>query len=417
MQKLFLHVNHSLLRDHYSVQPSVGLDFWSNETENWPLACGKYLPELIGQRAELIIKDHNKNHKEEPLFLLVASNAPHAGGDRPFQAEYPPSRSNATDFIIDPERKNLADIMRYLDDTLGNLTTTLKSEGMLNDTVIIFLGDNGGPSIDPKYGYGNAASNFPFRGTKMSTFDGGVRVPAILWKSGLDASPRVYDNLFHMVDWLPTLNSATGGDVLDGLDGVDQWAALSGMSADTPRKELLVEIYDEESSWGYLKDNFKYVKSFGNSSGFHFTNDYWSPHPDPAKYRSEEIQNSPVAKALGANIDAQTLSDLRSNLMVTPSCSEGEQSKATFHDCSVDGCLFDISKDPSECNDVSETYPDVKKELIDRINSYLAEMVIPDKPLPNTPNSRNFFAPSSGETARSIKFLVGFLSMLIYLSR
>ncbi|KAF6205152.1 hypothetical protein GE061_019319 [Apolygus lucorum] len=375
--------------------PGLGLDFWSNETESWPLAYGAYLPELLGHQAEKIIKEHNKNHKDEPLFLLVAANAPHAGGDKPFQADFPPSRSDATDFIKDPLRRNLADVMRYVDDTLGNLTATLKSEGMLDETMIMFLGDNGGPSIDPNYGYGNAASNYPFRGTKMSVFDGGVRAPAILWKSGLDASPRVYDKLFHMVDWLPTLNSATGGDALHGLDGVDQWAALTGASDDTPRNELLVEIYDQDSSWGYLKNNFKYVKSFSNSSGNHFTNNYWSPHSGTANYRSEDTQNSLVAQALGAKIDTQTLSDLRNNLMMTTSCTESDQNEAKLRDCSVDGCLFDISKDPSECYDVSEAYPDVKKDLIDRINSYLAVTVIPEKPSLNVPNCRNFFAPSS----------------------
>lgn len=86
---------------------NVGLDFRSNEQGAWPEAYGKYLPEVISDKAANIIKDHNKNHTDEPLFLLVTANAPHAG-NRPFVDDRPPKRSNSTDFIKEPIRRNLA---------------------------------------------------------------------------------------------------------------------------------------------------------------------------------------------------------------------------------------------------------------------------------------------------------------------
>lgn len=67
--------------------------------------------------------------------------------------------------------------MRYVDDTMGNIVSTLSSSGQLDDTIVIFMGDNGGPSIDhgEPTGYANAASNYPFRGVRDTNLKHGYR--------------------------------------------------------------------------------------------------------------------------------------------------------------------------------------------------------------------------------------------------
>ncbi|KAF6205185.1 hypothetical protein GE061_019352 [Apolygus lucorum] len=382
-----VHYDDTSMGPHPEV-PNIGLDFRVNETESWPTAYAKYLPQLLSEQAQTVVRDHNKNHKNSPLFLLVSTNAPHAGGNRRFADEVTPHRSSSTDFITDHERRTLADVMRYVDNTLGDLVTTLKSEGMLDDSLIMFLSDNGGPSIDNHvygrdYGYNNGASNYPFRGTKMSLWEGGVRVPAILWKSGLDQNKRTYDNLFHMTDWLPTLNAAAGGDDLPALDGVNQWSAITGNQTDPPRSEFLVEIDDDENSWAYMKGDYKFVKSYKLTSGRMKFDQYFSPQPqvNPAGYDIQGVLNSSVAKAFGTILDRDESLSKRSTLMLPQSCGIDNQTVAALHDCSYSGCLFDVMTDPTECFDISSKYPDIMMEMETKLNSYRA-VVVPKRKLP-----------------------------------
>ncbi|BES93627.1 Arylsulfatase [Nesidiocoris tenuis] len=398
---------------HYD-PPNIGLDFRCNEEESWRSVYSKYLPEALSEKAAEVIRAHGQNNTDQPFFLLVATNAPHAGGNRLFSEETPPKRSNATQFIKNPTRRVLADVMRYVDDTMGNIVSTLSSSGQLDDTIVIFMGDNGGPSIDhgEPTGYANAASNYPFRGMKFSMFEGGVRAPAILWKSNL--KPHVYENMFHITDWLPTLISAAGGQNRTGLDGVDHWAALAGNGTQAPRNELLVEIHQAKDSYGYIKDNFKLVKSYAKNDSVEYSNNYFSPHPDenPNGYPFEDVQNSAVSIALGLALNASACQNLRDRLVIQHSCStEQDQTTAGSKDCSIEGCLFDINIDPSECFDVSEQNAALKTQLLDKVEEYKAAMVKRyDLPADNRPNERNYYGPSS---AVSLNSCYGLITLLV----
>ncbi|BES92942.1 Arylsulfatase [Nesidiocoris tenuis] len=394
--------------------PSIGLDFRSDEEESWRSAYGKYLPEILSEKASAIVRNHSRHHKNDPLFLLVSMNAPHAGGNRPFINEIPPVRHDGARFIADEKRRIFADVMRYVDDTLGNVTSTLKAEGMLENSLILFLADNGGPSIDPIWNYGNAASNFPFRGTKMSMYEGGVRAAAVLWKSNMVSTPRVYDGLFHITDWLPTLISAAGGSRLEDLDGVDHWSALLGLSPDDPRKELLVEINDQGDSWGYVSGNFKLVKSYNSTYRLSFADNYFSPPPEanPAGYQFQEVTASQVAKAIGVKLNETACLEMREKMTLTQHCTADQMALALQHDCSADGCLYDISEDPSECFDIAKQHPDLARELFLKMKYYQDSMFkAPDLPLNNEPNVRNYFAPSSAKSYKPFTLLTSLVSL------
>uniref|UniRef100_A0A0A9YED1 Arylsulfatase I n=1 Tax=Lygus hesperus TaxID=30085 RepID=A0A0A9YED1_LYGHE len=282
---------------------------------------------------------------------------------------------------------------------------------MLDDSLIMFLSDNGGPSIDSHvfgrdYGYNNGASNYPFRGTKMTSWEGGVRVPAVLWKSGLNQTKRTYDNLFHMTDWLPTLNAAAGGDHLAGLDGVNQWSAITGnlTDPDPPRSEFLVEIDDDEKSWAYMKGNHKFIKSYQLTSGRMIFDEYFSapPQVNSAGYDIQGVLDSSVAKALGTILDRNQSLSLRDSLMLLQSCGKEQQTAAALHDCSYTGCLFDVVTDPTECFDISSTLPDIVTELEGKLNSYKAVLVPKRKPaLGQCEEFEKLFCPIVGEANKT----------------
>lgn len=94
-----------------------------------------------------------------------------------------------------------------LDQSVGHIMEFLSQAGMLENTIIVYSSDNGGIP------YGDHASrgyNWPLRGGKLTLWEGGVRVPGFIWSSLLKKSPRISDQMMHLVDWLPTLYSAAG---------------------------------------------------------------------------------------------------------------------------------------------------------------------------------------------------------------
>ena len=121
-------------------------------------------------------------------------------------------------------------MIRRLDRNVGRLLESVDQLGLRENTLIIFSSDNG-----PQFGGGGDDCldrfNCQLHGSKGSTYEGGIRVPAILrWPAGLQKSEKGDNTFFHMCDWLPTILSLAGvkADEDIKLDGVDQSAALRG---------------------------------------------------------------------------------------------------------------------------------------------------------------------------------------------
>lgn len=121
-----------------------------------------------------------------------------------------------------------------MDESFKRLVDALTYKGILNNTIIVFFGDNGAPL--PQLGAlthgSNYGSNWPLRHGKGSHFDGGVRTDSFIWSPLLPKRGRITDQLFHATDWLPTMYEAAGGDVNQlgdrpgDLSGVSQWKSL-----------------------------------------------------------------------------------------------------------------------------------------------------------------------------------------------
>ena len=122
-----------------------------------------------------------------------------------------------------------------LDEAVKNVTTALKKAKMYRDTVIIFLSDNGGAEKE---------SNWPLRGRKNTVWEGGTRSVAFV---SYPKIPRKYQgrstgDLFHIVDWYPTILALAGYTTqVKDSDGYDQWLSLvAGWPG--PRTELVYNI-------------------------------------------------------------------------------------------------------------------------------------------------------------------------------
>lgn len=171
--------------------------------------------------------------KNQPWFLYLAHDTPHT----PLQAK----KEDIAKFthIKDKKRRIYAAMQHCLDENVGKLVTHLKSTNQFDDTLIVFLSDNGGPTTS------NASLNAPLRGQKSMVLDGGVRVPFIFsWPNGLPAG-KTYQQPFISLDLLPTFLAAAGLDRTKfeqkkkPLDGVNLIPFLKGEKGDTPPHETL----------------------------------------------------------------------------------------------------------------------------------------------------------------------------------
>eukprot|EP00595_Chromulina_sp_UTEXLB2642_P002971 CAMPEP_0196767722 /NCGR_PEP_ID=MMETSP1095-20130614/41897_1 /TAXON_ID=96789 ORGANISM="Chromulina nebulosa, Strain UTEXLB2642" /NCGR_SAMPLE_ID=MMETSP1095 /ASSEMBLY_ACC=CAM_ASM_000446 /LENGTH=272 /DNA_ID=CAMNT_0042136311 /DNA_START=638 /DNA_END=1456 /DNA_ORIENTATION=+ len=126
-----------------------------------------------------------------------------------------------------------------LDEAITNLTCTLESYGMADNTVLVIVSDNGGEVTVP-------GNNYPFRGAKGSYTRGGVSVNGLIHSKYIPDSMKgqSYEGQVHVTDWLPTLMGlATNGEWTGSysgadIDGVDMWDAIM-TNSDSPHEEIV----------------------------------------------------------------------------------------------------------------------------------------------------------------------------------
>lgn len=185
-----------------------GLDYY-----NYSIFSDSYKNEFIDSGTAYLtdkLTDYGvefiKQNSQKPFYLYLAYSAPHIftvpRADK--LSKYLRKYSRAQEKY----NPNYAAMMESLDDGVGAIIKTLKDEGLLENTLIIFTSDNGGLGMDE---LGPApTSNLPLRKWKGHIYEGGTRVPAIVSWAGKIASGKSSDAYFSTIDYLPTLCALTG---------------------------------------------------------------------------------------------------------------------------------------------------------------------------------------------------------------
>ena len=178
-----------------------------NTTSGDVFEPGGYLTDYWTDESIKVIR----NNKDRPFFLYLAHWGPHT----PLQATRADYEAVGD---IKPHRKRVyAAMIRAVDRSVSRILDTLEEEGIADNTMVVFTSDNGGA------GYiGLPGVNQPFRGWKITMFEGGIRVPLFMkWPAKLAAGTVVETPTAH-IDVMPTIAAATGAVIPEtvAIDGV-----------------------------------------------------------------------------------------------------------------------------------------------------------------------------------------------------
>jgi arylsulfatase A-like enzyme len=171
-----------------------------------------------------------KANKNRPFFLYLA----HWGVHTPLQATREDYEAVGD---IQPHRLRVyAAMVRSIDRSVGRIMQTLEEQGLADNTIVVFSSDNGGA------GYlGLKDINAPYRGWKITMFEGGIRVPLFMkWPNKIQPGTTVNAPVNH-IDIMPTLAAAAGASLPNDLeiDGINimPWA-VDGVPAETQTRTL-----------------------------------------------------------------------------------------------------------------------------------------------------------------------------------
>ena len=186
----------------------------------------KYLTDYYTDQAVKVIEAN----KDRPFFLYLAHWAPHT----PLQASK--EDYEALSHIELHRERVYAAMIRSLDRGVGRVMQALKTNGIDENTLVMFTSDNGGA------GYiGLPDVNEPYRGWKITLFEGGIRVPFLArWPARLPAG-ETFDAPVHHFDMYATAAAAAGADLPTDrvMDGVDLTAYVTGIDTSQAPHEYL----------------------------------------------------------------------------------------------------------------------------------------------------------------------------------
>lgn len=305
------HYNGAL--DYFTHDREGGHDWHRNDRESRDAG---YTTQLLGTEAVRVVEQANP---QKPFFLYVPFNAPHS----PLQApeEYLAKYAH----VADQKRRAYSAMVHCLDDQVGKVVAALEKRGLMENTLILFSSDNGGPT-------GLGATNRGLRAGKGTLYEGGVRVPAFAsWRGRIPAGTVVNAPL-HIVDWYPTLLALAGAETRQALplDGRDAWATIT-KGAPSPHQEILINSVP----------------------------------------RSGAIRMGDWKLVLNGSVGANDLEEATGKAKAAKKKAAAASSGAETVE------LFNLAADPSETNNLAAARPEVVAKLRARLEVYTRAAVPP----------------------------------------
>jgi arylsulfatase B len=338
--------------------PAYGMNnSWACSQDNQAPGC-VYEDELFTNFA---INAINNNPSGTPLFLYFAPHSVHA------PLEVPDAQLAKFSFINNTDRQRYSAMVNLMDSYVGEVIRALKAQGMWDTTLLVISSDNGGPiylSSDPDTILTGAANNWPLRGGKISNWEGGIRVNALVGGGALPAARRnqTETGLIGMEDWYATFCALAGTDPTDDraaaaglppIDSLNMWELLSGTNLTSPRSEVILG-----SALPFPGDRTGYtiVQGLINSDGF--------------KILIGQVDQDTWTGPLYPNASSFPYQDN------THYCGDPNP---PFNNGT---CLFNVFDDPTEHDDIAAQNPDIVKQMGERLAAIQATVFSPHRGQP-----------------------------------
>ena len=185
--------------------------------------------EVLTDQSDLTMELTNKSisfiekNKDDPFFLYLAHPQPHV----PLFA--------SSEFKGRSDYGLYTDVIEEIDNSVGLIIKSLKENKLDRNTIVVFTSDNG-----PWLSYGDhAGSTGIYREGKGTTWEGGQRVPCIVWYPNEIESNTVLSTPFMGIDWLPTFAKLTNSTLSKNkIDGKNIWENLTGKTFEDPHEAL-----------------------------------------------------------------------------------------------------------------------------------------------------------------------------------
>lgn len=320
---------------------TCAVDFWGDSSPGVGFD-GMYSVNVYTNAAIQVIEE-SAQPDSKPFFIYLAFANTHEPLEAPqnFIDKYPKTMQCDS-------RMMLGAMISAMDEGINNITMALKRTNQWNNTLFVWVSDNGGPDgvgqSGPKAA-SCAANNFPLRGGKGTAFQGGVRTAGFVSGGLIPQHVRgtKFTGYIHVADWFATFATVAGipgAAAADDKtaprpsDSISMWEALIGNTSAKTRTEmpLTISMFGSPAhpgvrieSGAIIIDNLKFILGY-IGPGKHF--DPYYPSND----------SRPAADDPG---------------------------------CPPPGCLYDIIADPEERNDLAKSRPADLARLTKALNSYI----------------------------------------------
>ena len=272
--------------------------------------------EVLTDQSDLTMELTNKSisfiekNKDDSFFLYLAHPQPHV----PLFA--------SSEFKGRSDYGLYTDVIEEIDNSVGLIIKSLKENKLDRNTIVVFTSDNG-----PWLSYGDhAGSTGIYREGKGTTWEGGQRVPCIVWYPNEIESNTVLSTPFMGIDWLPTFAKLTNSTLSKNkIDGKNIWENLTGKTFEDPHEALFF----------YYHKNSLHAVRYGDYK-------MYFPH----RYRTLNGKKG--------RDDGQPIKYEYVNLL-------SEE-------------LYNLKTDPSETNNIINDFPDLAKKITTLANNKRKEL-------------------------------------------
>ena len=313
---------------------------------------GAYMTDILTDEAVGFID----RHRGSPFFLHLAYSAPHS----PFQAP----RGTAERFREQGHNRIVATtyaMIEAMDAGIGRVLDKLDSEGLAQETIVLFTSDNGPAFFNPPYMLEegedtfNERFNAGMRGSKGWIYEGGIRVPAIVRHPASVPGGRMSSELVHFTDWMPTLLSMCGVERPQGpaMDGQDISAHLQGETIERdPVQYWQWNFYLPSIATNAAMRNgdWKLVQPMISGTRF-FNRDIFVTDEDAAR----------SAAFVEADLKHKEDPSAITEILPVPRLKEFEPEPVE---------LYNLADDPAEEHDLASTDPDRARRMLGRLETW-----------------------------------------------